>query len=260
MSWCCPEATRVETPSAVSTYAPSAALRAHVGGYWLAHANADARHCVIPDGSLDVVLEFAGGRVRSWVYGTTSRPVDFAIEPGAHYLGIRFRPGQSRHFLALAADELTDRRAPADDLLRTSLDPAQEESPGEGTVRCIDGILARHLARLQPGRTRIDEAIAAIEGGGPEGVRVREIAACHGGSQRQFERVFRATVGVPARQFASIHRYRRAAALIARGMPLAEAAAEAGYADQSHMSNEFRRLAGASPGRFAPRRVDFLQD
>lgn len=250
----------METASPVSTYAPSPALRAHVGGYWVAHANADARHCVIPDGSLDVVLEFAGSRVRSWVYGTTSRPVDFAIEPGAHYLGIRFRPGQGRHFVALAAHELTDRRTVADDLLRTSLDAAREDLPGAGTVRRIDRILAEHLARLQPARSRIDEAIAAIEGGSTDRVRMQEVAACHGGSQRQFERVFRETVGLTAKQFASIHRYRRAAVLIARGMPLAEAAAETGYADQSHMSNEFRRLAGASPGRFALRRVDFLQD
>lgn len=250
----------MEAPAALSVHAPSQALRGYVSGYWVARANGDASHCVIPDGSLDVVLEFAGGDARQWIYGTTSRAVDFAIEPGAHYLGIRLRPGQARHFIALAAEELTDTRARADGLLRASLAAALEKQPDAAAVRRIDQLLAGHLARLQPVRSRIDEAIAAIEAGAADGMRMREVAACHGGSQRQFERLFRETVGLPAKQFASIHRYRRAAVLIARGMPLAQAAAESGYADQSHMGNEFRRLAGTSPGRFTPRRVDFLQD
>lgn len=247
----------MDTPS-VATYEPSGRLRAHVGGYWVARGNQDECHSVIADGAVDVVLEFAGGRVRRWIYGTTSHPVEYAIEPAAHYLGIRFRPGQSRHFLALAADELTDQRMPADGLLRFPLEEVEEDSPGAATVRRIEHLLERHLARVAPARTRIDDAIAAIQSGAA--MRMQEIAACHGGSQRQFERTFRAAVGLPAKQFASILRYRRAAVLIGRGVPLAEAAAEAGYADQSHMSNEFRRLAGASPARFAPRPVDFLQD
>lgn len=246
----------MDTP-AVATCPPCAALRQHVCGYWLARANRDSRHAVLPDGSVDVVLEVLDGAAGSWVYGTTSRPIEFAIQPGAHYLGIRFRPGQSRHFIAVPAQELTDRREPAPGLLRFSLDGVAEDLLLAGVSARIDRMLQRHLERIQPEPGRIDQAIAAIEAGD---VRMAEVAACFGGSQRQFERVFRATVGLPAKQFASIQRLRRAASFIADGLPLVEAAADAGYADQSHMSNEFRRLAGATPRRFARRAVDFLQD
>lgn len=241
---------------AFATYAPSAPLRRHVAGYWLARGNRDARHAVLPDGALDVVIEVLDGRARNWVYGTSSRPVEFAIEPGADYFGIRFRPGQGRHFIAPPAHEFTDHREAAPGLLRFELDGADEVLDG-GIAARIDRVLERRLAQAAPAPDRIDRAIAAI---GLGSARIADVADGFGGSQRQFERVFRAAVGLGPKQFASIQRFRQAAGLIARGSALADAAVDAGYADQSHMSNEFRRLAGASPRRFARRDVDFLQD
>jgi AraC-like DNA-binding protein len=38
--------------------------------------------------------------------------------------------------------------------------------------------------------------------------------------------------------------------LIEQGSPLAEAAAEAGFADQSHLSRVFRHSQGITPGMF----------
>jgi AraC-like DNA-binding protein len=43
----------------------------------------------------------------------------------------------------------------------------------------------------------------------------------------------------------------RARRLIASGMPLAAAAAEAGFADQSHLSRRFKRTYVLTPGRWA---------
>jgi AraC-like DNA-binding protein len=38
---------------------------------------------------------------------------------------------------------------------------------------------------------------------------------------------------------------------IAAGAPLADAAATAGFADQSHMTRHFKRAYGITPGRWA---------
>ncbi|WP_460739852.1 helix-turn-helix domain-containing protein [Microbacterium neimengense] len=48
-----------------------------------------------------------------------------------------------------------------------------------------------------------------------------------------------------------IERARRAQELLRTGLPLADVAAAAGFADQPHFSREFRRLVGASPAQFA---------
>jgi AraC-like DNA-binding protein len=45
-----------------------------------------------------------------------------------------------------------------------------------------------------------------------------------------------------------VSRFRIALALVRAGAPLAAAAAEAGYADQAHMTREMAALAGRPPG------------
>jgi len=46
-------------------------------------------------------------------------------------------------------------------------------------------------------------------------------------------------------------RLRLARRLILAGVALAETAASAGFADQSHLNRAFRKLMGTSPGRWA---------
>jgi AraC-like DNA-binding protein len=64
---------------------------------------------------------------------------------------------------------------------------------------------------------------------------------------RQFRRAF----GTSPDRYRTMRRLERARAAIAGGMPLASAAADAGFADQSHMTRQFRRAYGMTPGRFA---------
>lgn len=91
---------------------------------------------------------------------------------------------------------------------------------------------------------------------------MREVAAAFGKSPRQLERLFLETVGVPFKFFSMITRFNRTAHLIASQpqRALAEVAIEAGYADQSHMTRDFMRLAGISPGKLARDNVAFPQD
>ena len=64
-------------------------------------------------------------------------------------------------------------------------------------------------------------------------------------------RGFRAAFGTSPSRFRAMRQLDRARRLIARGAPLAGAAAAAGFADQSHLSRQFKRAYGLTPGRWA---------
>lgn len=64
-------------------------------------------------------------------------------------------------------------------------------------------------------------------------------------------RQFRAAFGTSPSTFRTMRQLDRARGLIGRGLPLAGAAADAGFADQSHMSRLFKRTYGLTPARWA---------
>lgn len=64
-------------------------------------------------------------------------------------------------------------------------------------------------------------------------------------------RQFRAAFGTSPSRFRTMRQVDRARRLINAGVPLCEAALEAGFADQSHMSRMFKRTHGLTPTRWA---------
>lgn len=225
---------------------PARELAPYVRHYWVGANLPDPAVTVLPDGCVDVVLEVSGSSWRAWAFGSTTRHTEVACLPGARYLGVRFRPGRSRHFLRAAAHELTDRCEDAGCLLRFDLDPE--------AFQRLDEVLARTLAKAPPADSSVDEAVRRIEAA-QGAVRTDELARRLGMSLRQLQRVFLREVGVTPKLFAMICRAGHAARLLREKAGLADAAAQAGYADQSHMTRDFARLAGATP-----RAVAFLQE
>jgi AraC-like DNA-binding protein len=79
---------------------------------------------------------------------------------------------------------------------------------------------------------------------------VRDLAAEVGWSTRHLEQEFGATIGLSPKTAARLRRFERSVPLVAMGQPLALVAARCGYADQAHMTREWRRLAGTTPGQW----------
>lgn len=75
-----------------------------------------------------------------------------------------------------------------------------------------------------------------------------ELAALAGASRFQLLRRFAAVHGCTPHAWLVQQRAERARALIAQGQPLADTAASCGFADQSHMSRQFTRQFGFTPG------------
>jgi AraC-like DNA-binding protein len=238
---------------------PAAPLRPYISHYWLSLDNRDERYSITPDGTVDVVIMVGASASRLDAYGTSTKRSDAQLEAGGHYLGIHFRPGQSRHFLDAKTSELTDSVQAAAEAFQPELSGVVESMHLESPFVRLDAALMQHLKRRPPTDSRIDDVIRYIETrqGQP---RVSELATMYCKSRRQFERAFLDVAGVPARLFVQIIRFRRALALLANAnLTLAEIAAVTGYTDQSHLTRQFVRFLGQSPGK-AREHAAFVQD
>lgn len=84
------------------------------------------------------------------------------------------------------------------------------------------------------------------------GRSVSEVARDLGLSERQLHRRSLTAFGYAPKTLQRIVRFQRALRLARAGVPLATVAAEAGYADQAHLSHEVKRLSGVSLRTLAP--------
>ncbi|MEV6626692.1 helix-turn-helix transcriptional regulator, partial [Amycolatopsis sp. NPDC051114] len=92
-------------------------------------------------------------------------------------------------------------------------------------------------------------------------VRVTDLAGEVGWSRRHLGERFRAELGLAPKQAARVLRFERAGRLLRQGhADLAALAVECGYYDQAHLTNEWRALAGCTPGTWIAEELPFLQD
>ena len=100
--------------------------------------------------------------------------------------------------------------------------------------------------------TRAREFLDAQHGDAPHGaVTSAALEAVTGMTRYALARDFRACLGTSPYRYLVMRRLDRARALIRDGTPLVDAALRAGFADQSHMTRQFKQAYGLSPGRYA---------
>ncbi|WOI10841.1 AraC family transcriptional regulator [Thalassospira lucentensis] len=97
----------------------------------------------------------------------------------------------------------------------------------------------------------IARAISMIDDAPDENLSLADLASTAGLSRFQTVRHFTRATGLTPHAYIIQRRLDLARRLIATGTPLAEVAATAGFADQSHLNRHFIRAYGLSPGRYA---------
>ena len=105
---------------------------------------------------------------------------------------------------------------------------------------------------IRPDNKAIRRAVACVHDrfDDPD-LSVRELAATAGHSPYHFMRSFVATMGVTAHDYVVQCRLHAARGMLADGLPAAEVATAAGFADQSHLIRQFRSALGVTPGQYA---------
>jgi AraC-like DNA-binding protein len=81
-------------------------------------------------------------------------------------------------------------------------------------------------------------------------ISAQQLAAASGSSRFALHRAFTSAYGMSPGDYQRQLRLRTARRLIVAGTPLAEAAGQAGFADQSHLTRWFTRYYGITPGGY----------
>ncbi|MBD2104440.1 AraC family transcriptional regulator [Leptolyngbya sp. FACHB-261] len=84
----------------------------------------------------------------------------------------------------------------------------------------------------------------------PENVSLAQLARIAELSPFYLTRVFSRAVGLPPHAYLTQVRVTRAKSLLSLGWSILEVAAETGFADQSHLTRQFKRLVGVTPGQY----------
>jgi transcriptional regulator GlxA family with amidase domain len=96
----------------------------------------------------------------------------------------------------------------------------------------------------------VRKAAEYIEQNSTERILLQELAALANLSPCRFATVFRRQIGLPPHRYLCHVRVQHAVVLLRSGVPLAMAASEAGFFDQSHLSRHFKSIYGVTPGKY----------
>jgi len=178
-------------------------------------------------------------------------------------------PLGARRLLGLPAGELTALDCRLDDVIGAAGAELTDRFRAAGTwperFAAIERVLLGSLRDGGPPPPEVAEAWRLTTASGGR-LRVAEIAARVGWSERHLGARFRTETGLSPKEAARVVRFDRArralAARVAAGRSpdLARLATVAGFADQAHLTREWRAFSGLSPTRWLAAEVRFVQD
>ena len=257
---------------------PAEALRdlvASYDGYHLdglppgSHKGLPSRHLTFIV-ALGPSLDLTGpGRSFDAMVGGLHSVAETVVHQGEqHGVQLRVTPAGARALFGMPAGPLARETLHLSDVVGGAaaselVERMRDASRWRDRFAVLDEVLGRLASKRPSARPAPDLDWAwrrLLAAGGQIGVR--ELAAELGWSRRHFSERFRTEFGLSPKTAARVVRFERARELFEAqgGRGLALVAAEAGYADQAHLTREWRDIAGCTPTEWAAAELPFVQD
>jgi AraC-like DNA-binding protein len=234
------------------------------------------RHRGLPDGTLTLVvscgtplvIRSAGQphlEVVASVAGLRSGPVDIIHDGTQRGVQLEITPRGARALLGMPAAALAEGVWPLGEVVGRRADElagrlADAPDPA-GRARALDTVLSGWVDDDAGFPVAVDafwRLLVATAGS----ASVTSIASEIGLSRRHLGQLVRAELGLTPKTAARILRFGRARRCLrsGRASSLAETAVTCGYFDQAHLANDWKKLAGCTPGEWMSGELPFLQD
>jgi AraC-like DNA-binding protein len=200
---------------------------------------------------------------RAEVSGVTTGKFSRSMEGHGRVFGLKFQPGGLRPFFHASVSALTNRVVPASEVFGSEILALAKQ------LRCLDSAedmataTAAYFAQHLPARDSNSELATALVNRvlhDPTILSVEGLSKHSGQSVRSLQRLFKEYVGASPKWVIRRFRLHELLERFHSGEEVdgAQLALDLGYADQAHLINDFRKLAGITPSEYL-RRADLAR-
>ena len=244
-----------------STFIPELVLKPLVECYWSVTGTNTEQQKIIPDGFPELIFHFgdpyeifdSSGRptiqVNILISGQLSKPILLRPTGRSDVLGIKFKPaGIWKLFgtnMAKIKDQVISVTHMAD--LGRFHSELQTLSPEE-RVRTAESFLKSKIKFVDSDETDSILSMIELQKGS---VSVDELCKAHHLTPRTLQRIFQQRIGITAKQYARIIRFKTVYALLQKpSLTKADSVFLSGYFDQPHFNKEFREFTQENPEKW----------
>ncbi|HEY0652667.1 MAG TPA: helix-turn-helix domain-containing protein [Chryseosolibacter sp.] len=242
-----------------STIIPDPPLKDVVECYWTVTGNETEEQKIVPDGFPEIIFHFgdvyelADGdgafiqQARMIMSGQISRPIVLRPRGRSDVFGIKFRPTGIWKLFGVHMSDVKDcvvaldKRAPI-----ASIYDSLQVASDEQRIKIAGDFLCKYLKSS----VSTDDASVVVKSIELKrgNVSMGELCDMHNISARTLQRIFQRQVGVTAKQYSRLVRFRTAYAMLQKPLlTKGDALFLTGYFDQPHFNKEFREFTHENP-------------
>lgn len=248
-----------------SRFVPNPNLQRLVDCYWIVEGNDMSSQKIIPDGFPELIFHFGDpynilGNDQTMVRqslaiaaGQLDNPIVLQPSGKSGVFGIKFKPAGMWKILKCDMHELTNQTYDLYDVAgKNILELTNRINTCSSYIEMID-VVDNYLLKDIEAISKSDEMDFVIEGihKNKGQSSISELAATYQMSTRKLERLFQQRIGLTAKMYARLIRFKHVYGIIQQpSVTKSEASYLAGYFDQAHFNKDFKQFTGESPDAY----------
>jgi AraC-like DNA-binding protein len=236
--------------------APHPLLTDYIDAYWTVKGDSaeSAAEKVLPDGCVDIIFNtgsdcltdngtFNMRNEQAYLVGTMTRFKESVMDNETSLLGIRFKPAAITSFFnSVPLNEIPNQTVELPGIALFNF-----KKVITNPVAYFNQYFINKLGKPNHLVIQVIRTIRQRRGQ----IKVAELAKMHCTTVRQLERCFKEHIGTTTKDFIDFIRYKNVADIVKHrksDQSLLSIALDCGYYDHAHLTNEFKRRCGTSPG------------
>lgn len=168
-------------------------------------------------------------------------------------VGVVFYPHTAQAFLPLPLDEITNIEVDVTDIFYDWKNYEQKFLDCENVdskIRLIENFLMQKInIKNQVQFNIIQESINDLKISNGN-IQIRDLATRYFISERNYERLFKKSIGLSAKKTADIFKFNNAINLLQKNHSITDISYISGYYDQAHFTKKFKQFTGCTPLQF----------